>query len=116
MGTPSVQSVNTGDGLLSQDSAPAHGAPERMPPNELGRSRKDKFLTVFAVAAIMTVPSALLVLAGSVFDLRLALQVGVVMLLIAGVVWWVAYLLVVWWILRDVLDFFPNWLSRRRSH
>ena len=82
---------------------------ERSPASADGRRttkarRDDDFLTIFAVATVMTLPSAMLITLGYFIGIGFILKAGAVLLGIAGIAWWVAYLMVARWIVSDLLS------------
>lgn len=75
------------------------------------QGRNDRFLTLFAVATVATIPAAILIGLGYYLDYQEILFVGVVFFLIASAFWLVAYLTVAWWMVSDGIYFIGKFVE-----
>ena len=91
----------------SDEGAMPKSAPSRQDP----RGRNERFLTLFAVATVATVPAAILIGLGYYLEKQEILFAGVILFTIASVLWLVAYLTVAWWIFSDVRYFIGEFLK-----
>ena len=91
-----------------------HGGPDAPGGSSFWRARRERFLTIFAVATVMTVPSLAVLFVGSYFENNPIVWFGSAMLVVAVIAWWVAYAVVARWVVADVAVRLRRWWLKSR--
>ena len=95
------------DTSLEGEGATSKSALGRQEP----RGRNERFLTLFAVATVATLPAVALIGLGYYLEMQTVVFVGVILFIIASVLWLVSYLTVASWIVSDVRYFIGEFLK-----
>ena len=96
-------------GEPSADHVPSHQE-IKSPPSDptapggslFWRSRRERFLTIFAIATVMTIPSFAILFVANYFGNNAIMWFGAGLLVVAMIAWWVAYIVVARWMIEDL--------------
>ena len=107
MSTLSLESHRTVSDVPLDEGVASEPVSSRQGP----QGRNDRFLTLFAIATVATIPAAILIGLGYYLDIQEIVYAGVIFFLIASVLWLVAYLMVASWIVSDVTYFIGKFVA-----
>ena len=99
----------------SQDAETHTGDPSAPGGTSFWSLKRERLLTMFAVATVMTTSSFAVLFVAEYFAVSVVKWFGLGMAAIAVIAWWIAYFVVMGWIFSDLAARFSRWQLRSRK-